>query len=179
VPATTGPGPDPADHERIVVLGRLVGSFGVAGWVKVSSYTDPVDNVLDYPVWRVGGPGAWQPYRVEEGKVTAKGVLARLDGVDSREQAQEMNGALLGVLRSELPAASPGEYYWSDLEGLEAVTPAGEVLGRVNHFRTTPAHPLIVITGGERQHLVPFVRERILSVDLAAGRVVLDWGSDW
>lgn len=171
--AGRSPGPG-----RVVVLGSLGGAFGVQGWVKINSYTDPPENILDYPVWQIGRAGQWQPVEIEEGRVTAKGVLAKLAGIDTPEDARLQVGAEIAIARSELPPAAPGEYYWSDLEGLEAVTKDEAVLGRVDHFRTTPAGPVVVIRG-EREHWIPFVKERIVKVDLDAGRIVLDWGQDW
>jgi 16S rRNA processing protein RimM len=169
-------GPDAID--RVVTLGRIAGSFGVSGWVKVQSYTDPPDNILDYDELQLLRAGQWTQIDVEDGRATGKGVLLKLSGIESPEQAQGYSGAELGVRRSELPPVAPGEYYWSDLEGLEAVTPTGELLGFVDHFRLLPANPLVVIRG-EREHLIPFVKERIVAVDLDARRIVLDWSADW
>ena len=165
-------------EDRIVVLGRIGGSFGVQGWVKVSSYTEPPGNILDYEVWQLGRGGQWQPIGLEAGRVTGKGVLAKLAGIDTPEEARLKVGAEVGVPRSALPPPAQGEYYWSDLEGLEALAKDGTVLGRVDHFRSTPAGSVVVIQG-EREHWVPFVRDRIVSVDLEAGRIVFDWAADW
>jgi 16S rRNA processing protein RimM len=110
--------------------------------------------------------------------VTAKGVLAKLAGVETPEEARLATGSEIAVARDELPAPAPGEYYWSDLEGLQALGREGHPLGRIEEFRATPGGTVVVIRG-ERQHWVPFVKERIVSVDLDAGRVVLDWAADW
>jgi 16S rRNA processing protein RimM len=168
----------PHEAERMVVLGSIGAAFGVQGWVRINSYTDPPDNILEYGRWRVGRGGRWQEIEVEAGRVTAKGVLAKLAGIETPEEARLHVGADIAVARTELPPPAAGEYYWSDLEGLEAVTKDGVVLGRVDHFRTTPAGPMVVVRG-EREHWIPFVRERIARVDLDAGRIVLDWGADW
>lgn len=164
--------------ERIIVLGRIGGAFGVQGWVKITSFTEPPENILNYGVWQVGREGRWQPVEIENGRVTGKGVLAKLAGIDTPEDARLQVGADIGIARGELPPAAPGEYYWSDLEGLEAVTPQGEMLGRVDHFRSTPGGSVVVIRG-ERERWIPFVKERIVKVDLDAGRIVLDWAADW
>jgi 16S rRNA processing protein RimM len=166
------------ESERIVVLGSIGAAFGVQGWVRINSYTDPPDNILEYGRWRVGRGGRWQEIEVEGGRVTAKGVLAKLAGIETPEDARLHVGADIAVARSELPPPAAGEYYWNDLEGLQAVTKQGEVLGRVDHFRTTPAGHVVVVRG-EREHWIPFVRERIAQVDLDAGRIVFDWGADW
>jgi 16S rRNA processing protein RimM len=168
--------PNPAD--RVVTLGKVAGTFGVRGWVKVNSYTDPPDNILEYEELLIGSPQGWTKVELEDGRITGKGVLAKLKGVETPEDARLKVGAELGVRRSEMPPPAPGEFYWSDLEGLEAESVSGERLGKIDHFRSTPAGTLIVIRG-EREIWVPFVKERIAKVDLEAGRIVLDWSSDW
>ena len=163
---------------RRVVLGQVGGAFGVQGWVKIQSYTDPPANILKFGRWQLGRAGQWREVEVEDGKVTAKGVLAKFAGVDTPEDARLATGSEIAVARDQLPAAAPGEYYWIDLEGLAAFGQNDQPLGRIEEFRTTPAGTVVVIRG-ERQHWVPFVKERIVAVDLDAGRVVLDWATDW
>ena len=163
---------------RRVVLGQVGGAFGVQGWVRIQSYTDPPANILKYERWQLGRAGQWREVEVEDGKVTAKGVLAKLVGVETPEDARLATGSEIAVTREELLKPAPGEYYWSDLEGLAAFGQNDQPLGRIEEFRATPAGTVVVIRG-ERQHWVPFVKERIVSVDLDAGRVVLDWDADW
>lgn len=169
---------EPGAPDRWVVLGKIGSAFGVQGWVRITSYTDPPDNILDYEAWYVQRAGQWQAIEVEDGRMTAKGVQAKLAGIDTPEEARLHVGTEIAVPRSQLPPIAPGEYYWSDLEGLEAVTPEGETLGRVDHFRTTPGGDVVVVRG-EREHWIPFVKDRIVKVDLDARRIVLDWGLDW
>ena len=164
--------------QRRVVLGQVGGPFGVQGWVKVHSYTDPPENILGYGRWQLGRAGQWREVEVEDSKVTAKGVLAKLAGVATPEEARLATGEQIAVGREQLPELAPGEYYWSDLEGLAAFGRELRPLGRIEEFRATPGGTVVVIRG-ERQHWVPFVKERIVAVDLDAGRVVLDWDADW
>jgi 16S rRNA processing protein RimM len=171
------PSPNPA--ERVVILGKVAGTFGVHGWVKINSYTDPPENILEYEELLIGGSGRWTKVELEGGRTTGKGVLCKLKGIESPEDARtRLVGSELGVRRSDMPPPAPGEYYWSDLEGLEAESVSGERLGKVDHFRATPAGTMIVIRG-ERELWVPFVKDRIAKVDLPNGRIVLDWSADW
>jgi 16S rRNA processing protein RimM len=163
---------------RRVVLGQVGGAFGVQGWVRIQSYTDPPTNILKFGRWQLGRAGQWREVEVEDGKLTAKGVLAKFAGVETPEDARLATGSEIAVTRDELPPPAPGEYYWIDLEGLAAFGQNDQPLGRIEEFRATPAGTVVVIRG-ERQHWVPFVKERIVSVDLDAGRVVFDWASDW
>jgi 16S rRNA processing protein RimM len=164
--------------DRIVTLGKIVGTFGVQGWMKIQSFTDPPENIFEYDNWRILKSGQWSQVSIEDGRVTGKGVLAKLAGIDTPEDARLYVGIEVGVARSEMPELSRGEFYWSDLEGLEARAGSGEVLGRIDHFRSTPAGDVVIVRG-EREHWIPFVKERILKVDLEAGFIVLDWASDW
>lgn len=164
--------------ERIVVLGKIVGTFGVRGWVKINSYTEPLDNILEYDTLQLGRGGHWSPVELEAGRITGKGVLGKLAGVENPEDARLYVGAELGVRRSELPPLEPGEYYWSDLEGLEARGADGERLGTIDHFRSTPAGVMVVVRG-ERELWIPFVKDRIVKVDVEGGQVTFDWAADW
>ncbi len=164
--------------DRIVILGKIAGTFGVKGWVKIRSYTEPVENILGYEVWQVGRPDQWRPVIVEEARVTDKGVLAKLEGLETPEEARLQTGLDIGVWRSEMPPPEPGEYYLSDLEGIDAVSASGEPLGKVDHFRTTPGGTVLIVRG-EQEHWIPFVKDRIVKVELDAKRIVLDWSADW
>ena len=161
-----------------VILGRIVGLFGVRGWVKVYSYTEPREAVLDYKEWLLNRNGGWQRAVLAEGKRHGKAVIARLEGVEDREAAAELTGSDIGVDRDALPDPGEGHYYWADLEGLVVVHKDGTELGKVASLMATGANDVLVVDGpGER--LIPFVPgEVILDVDLAAGVIRVDWEWD-
>ncbi len=160
-----------------VVLGRISGFFGVRGWVKVYSYTEPREAVLNYKSWLLSHNGDWRTAEVAEGKRHGKTVIARIDGIEDRDQAAQLIGCDIGVPRSELPEMEAGQYYWSDLEGLRVLTKNGSELGKVEYLLETGANDVMVING-EQEYLVPFVIDDVvLDVDLAAGVITVDW--DW
>lgn len=159
---------------RWVVLGRVGAPFGVRGWVKVRSYTEPPEGIVNYVPWELARNGSLGARAVIDWKAAGGQLAVRLDGVDSREAASALTGAEVRVERSVLPPTAPGEYYWDDLVGLDAVSRDGEPLGRVSGILELPAHPVLVLTG-DRERLVPLVRERLVDVDLGAGRLTLDW----
>jgi 16S rRNA processing protein RimM len=162
---------------RPVVLGRIGAPFGVQGWLKVRSYTDPVEGIVHYPVWELTRGGTLGRRAVLDWKRAGAGVAVRLEGIETREAAQALTGAEVCVERSELPPTAPGEYYWHDLIGLDAYGLQGEPLGRVAGILELPAHPVLLLEG-DRERLVPLVKERLAAVDLAAGRMTLDWHPD-
>ncbi|MFO1408612.1 MAG: ribosome maturation factor RimM [Steroidobacteraceae bacterium] len=162
---------------RAVQLGRIGAPFGVQGWVKVTSYTEPPEGIAGYRSWNVVRAGVAHRRVVLDWKRAGRAVAVRLEGIDSRDQAAALTGSEVEVDRDELPPAGPGEVYWHDLIGLEAANREGAPLGRVDSVMELPAHPVLVLSG-ERERLVPLVRERLVAVDLAAGRVTLDWHPD-
>jgi 16S rRNA processing protein RimM len=162
---------------RPVILGRIGAPFGVQGWLKVQSYTDPLEGIAGYPTWELHRGSSLGRKAVLEWKRAGSGVAVRLEGVDSREAAQALTGAEVRVERAELPPTAPGEYYWHDLVGLDAYSPEGVPLGRVAGILDMPAHPVLVLEG-DRERLVPLVPERLAGVDLEAGRLTLDWHPD-
>lgn len=158
-----------------VVLGRISGLFGVRGWIKVYSYTEPREAVLEYGRWLLSGKGGWREVTVAEGQRHGKGVIARIDGTSDRDEAAKLIGSDIAVPRDELPDTEPGRYYWSDLEGLRVVDRHGTELGKVAYLLETGANDVMVVKG-EREVLIPFVMDKVvLGVDLSSGRIEVDW----
>ncbi|MFQ5547252.1 MAG: ribosome maturation factor RimM [Woeseia sp.] len=161
-----------------VVLGRIAGVFGVQGWVKVFSYTEPREAILDYEKWWLLRGGAWSPVALEEGKPHGKSVIAKLATVDDRDAAAELVDVEVAVSREQLPETQAGEYYWTDLEGLKVVDKDGKELGQVDYLMATGANDVLVVAG-DRQRLIPFVMDAvILDVDLVKGVISVDWEWD-
>jgi 16S rRNA processing protein RimM len=162
-----------------VVLGRLAGPFGVKGWLKLASYTDPPAQVLEFARWRVNVPGGTvRELRPLEGRPHGKDFVVRLEGIDDRDAAIALGKPELWVDRQELPALRKGEHYRGDLVGLEVVNLAGESLGRVDHFLDLPANPVMVVVG-ERERWLPAHPACLLRVDAGAGRITVDWDAEF
>lgn len=171
--------PSLAAGDSRIELGRITGSFGVRGWVKIVSYTEPPEQILAFPVWRADLPGGGHRDLTHlEGRRHGKGLVARLTGIDDRDQATALARQELWIERRELPALPGGEYYQADLVGLEVVNLEGHVLGRVDHFLDTGANAVMVVIG-EREHWLPMVPRHVPKVDLEHGRITVDWDPDF
>jgi 16S rRNA processing protein RimM len=162
-----------------VELGRITGLFGIKGWVKVFSYTEPRINIAAYPVWQLRSAEGERSVQVEVCKANGKAIVAKLAGIEDPDQAAALVGADIAVGRDELPAPEPGRYYWSDLEGLTVRTASGSALGQVHHLIETGAHDVLVVRG-ERERLIPFVPgETVTEVNLDQGLLMVDWDPDF
>lgn len=162
-----------------VVLGRVSGLFGVQGWVKIYSYTDPREALLDYADWMVEQDGQWRSIAVAESKPHGKTLIARFDGIDNRDDAAGLVEARIGVERDGLPATGKDEYYWSDLEGLAVAREDGTPIGTVAYLLETGANDVLVVRHGDKETLIPFVTGDVVKdVDLASGVIRVDWEWD-
>ena len=168
-----------ADPAAVVRLGEVCGVHGIKGWVKVRSFTEPRSNLIAYRDWLLDTGGRRRIVHVEDASVAGGNVIAKLEGVDDRDVAQALIGSVVFVRRSEMPRCAPGEYYWTDLEGLEVRTLTGDVLGTVAGLIETGANDVIVLAGTEGR-LIPCIADQVIrQVDLEAGVIIVDWDASF
>jgi 16S rRNA processing protein RimM len=181
IAAAARPGAQSHDGS-IVAMGEVAGAYGVRGWMKVKPFTEEPQALLGYRTWwlqRKGG-GEWRPVELHDGRAHSNSVVAQVAGVDSRETAMQLKGALVGVPRAELPPASGDEIYHADLVGLDVLNREGERLGRVAAVEEFGAHPVLrVVHEQGARTLIPFVPAYVDGVDLATGRIDVDWQADY
>ncbi|MEJ2094680.1 MAG: ribosome maturation factor RimM [Gammaproteobacteria bacterium] len=158
-----------------LLLGRISGIYGVKGWVKVFSYTRPAENILNYPSWYLKHRDEETLYKVREGRPQGKGLVASLEGIEDRDIARLLVGADIYIERDQLPSLPEGEFYWTDLLGLQVINRQGQSLGEVVEILETGANDVLVVKGESRE-LIPWVwGTYLLDVDMEAGRITVDW----
>ncbi|HVW68706.1 MAG TPA: ribosome maturation factor RimM [Steroidobacteraceae bacterium] len=161
-----------------IELGRIGAPWGVKGWVHVDSYTDPPDGILGYRQWALRlGSGERITHRLLEGRPHSDRLVARLEGIEDRDRAGVLRGAVIEVDRAELPPTREREYYQADLIGLIVRNLEGAELGKVAHFVDSPTGPMMVVRG-TREHWVPAIPRHLTKVDLATGSILVDWPAD-
>lgn len=158
-------------------MGRVRAPYGLKGWIKVQPFTQEIEGLLDYPQWWVGKEGDWRMHRVQESAVQGATVVARLDGITDRDLAMELKGRDIAVPRAAMPDSGRGEYYWNDLLGLRVFDKNGACLGQVQRILETGANSVLVVRGA-KEILIPFIQDAIVEVDVAGGRMAVDWVTD-
>ena len=165
--------------EEFVCVGKVSGIFGVKGWIKVYSYTETRENILTYSPWTLTKGKESKEVQVIDGRRHGKTVVARLEGINDRDDAAELNGWEIFIHADQLPKAKQGEYYWADLIGLQVKTVEGIDLGIVQQMLETGANDVVVVLG-ERERLIPFLQgQTIIKIDLLAGEMLVDWDADF
>ena len=131
-------------------------------------------------LWLGKDGGPWREIGLKALKIHGEGVVLGLDGVSDRTTAEGLKGMLVGAPRAALPATDEDEFYWADLIGLDVVNTADEQLGKVAGLIETGANDVLrVVSADVGERLIPFVGTVVLAVDREAGRIRVDWGSDW
>lgn len=163
-----------SDSSALIQLGFVGAPFGVRGWIKLRSHTDPPERLLEHRHLQIGREGAWRTFRIESTGKSGGSLTAKLAGIEDRDMAAALRGAAVCVPRAELPARDDKDFYRADLIGCEVINLAGTNLGRVQHFVETPAQVLMVVRG-EQEYWVPAVPLHLRRVDLKKRCVVVDW----
>ncbi|WP_031436937.1 ribosome maturation factor RimM [Methylobacter tundripaludum] len=166
-------------EQQHISVGKISGVFGIKGWVKVFSFTDPRENILTYSPWLLKKGDETKTVNVVDGQLQGKTIVAQLTGVNDRDQAASLMGWDIFITQDQLPKAAKGEYYWSDLIGLNVETIDGVQLGVVDSLLETGANDVIIVQG-ERERVIPFLQgQTIISIDLDAGKIVVDWDPEF
>ncbi len=162
------------------VIGKFGKVFGVAGWIKVISYTNPTSNITKYTQhWLLErkdkGHVSWHPIKVEAHRNHHKTLVVKIEGYDDCDQARALTNALISIPDEELPELKQDEYYWHQLIGLEVVTITGESLGTIKEIQETASNDVLSVKG-ERLRLIPYLMDDVIkSIDLENSKMVVDW----
>ena len=172
--------------KELLTLGQLTSVYGIQGWLKVFSYTDPMTGILNYPEWILEQDDQQQTVTVVQGRQQGKGLVVRLQGVADRTSAEALKGVWVKVPKTALPALPQGDYYWWQLEGLRVQTQTGVELGVVSHLISTGGANDVLVVRATRaddpqtERLLPWLMDRvILEVDIDSGQIVVDWDPDF
>ncbi len=159
------------DDTDTVPVGRVVGVHGIRGELKLVPYS----GEYDFP-WRVvfvTFKGQKRTCTVSSTRTHKKVILVKLDGIDTRTDAESLVGAELSILKKDLPELPEGEYYYHDLEGMGVWTEDGEYLGRIIHILSTGSNDVYEITGPRGEILIPAIKDVVVEVDVERKRMTV------
>ncbi len=162
-----------------VIVGQVAGVFGIKGWLKIRSETEPLTNILQYSPWYLKINQQWRRFEVHTGQTHGKGLIAQLKGCTDRNQAEELVRAEIAIEAEQLPVLAENEFYWSDLIGLTVLNQQGQTLGTVSTMLPTGANDVLVVQGQGQEVLIPYVLDYyVLEIDLEQKTMLVDWPWD-
>ena len=173
-----------ARGDEFIIVGKVSGLYGVRGWVRVYSHTQPRENILTYPIWYLQDGAGWSPFKLESGRPHSKGIVAKFVDCDDRDQAIELQQKTIAIKRDQLPVLEEGEYYWEQLVGLNVRNLEKIDFGTIDSMLETGANDVMVVKEAnqepEQERLIPFVQGNVIKeIDLDAGTMLVDWDADF
>lgn len=170
---------DESGKEAPLIIGKLGAPFGTQGWIKVNSFTEPQENIFQYKPWQFYVNGRWAVIPIKASRVHANPLIIQLENCLTPDAARLYTGVKIGVDATALLPLPQGEYYWSQLMGLQVFTPTGIPLGTVDHLMETGSNDVLVVIG-DKTHCIPYlVNQVVLEVDLAANKMIVDWDPEF
>lgn len=159
-----------------LTIGKIGAPFGVRGWVKVHSFAEFGETILNFKEWYLpDGKDEYRMVTVEDGRAHGKGYIVKLQGFDTPEEVALLTGKLIDIPRTNLPTLKKDEFYWSDLVGLTVINKEGVIYGKVIYLIATGSNDVLVVKG-EKEHGIPCLfGDVILSVDLIKREIIVDW----
>tara|TARA_Y100000590_G_scaffold292006_1_gene328739 strand:- start:779 stop:1297 length:519 start_codon:yes stop_codon:yes gene_type:complete len=163
--------------ENPIILGKIIGHFGVKGWLKVYSHTQPREEITKYKLIYVYLEGNYELIGDSEWNSSGKNILLKLDKTSDRESASKYINLDLVIDRTNLPDLPEGRYYWNDLEGIQVKNIHGNSLGTISHMIETGSNNVVVLSD---DRLIPFVLNDVVKeVDLKNRIMIVEWDWDW
>ena len=167
----------PGDERKVIQIGHVSGVHGIKGWVKIYSLTDPREAIFEYQPWLLGETETEVCFR--EGKKHGKHLIALLENVNDREQAESLVKRPIAIYRDQFTELSEDEFYWADLNGLSVRLQDGTELGIIDSMLATGANDVMVVKG-EKERLIPFIPgQYVKNVSLEDGQVIVDWDPEF
>lgn len=162
-----------------IAVGRFGSPFGIKGWIKVISYTDPIEQILQYVPWYLDK----DPKKVlknVKGQLHGKQLIVHLNDCHDRDQAKAYTNLEIYINREQLPSLSEEEYYWHDLLGLEVINQQNILFGKIKNIFATGSNDVLVVEdeNGKERYL-PYIEGVIIKVDLQKKQLSVDWDADF
>ena len=160
-----------------VTLGKIIGHFGVRGWLKVFSYTKPREQITKYQEIKIDNDHLNSNFELEDWKIHGNQILLKIKKFDNRDDAEVFKNSLIIIDRKNLPDLTEGQYYWNDLEGMEVHGIDGKKIGKVSHMIETGSNDVMVME--DNKELIPFIFGQVVKkVDLEKNLIEVDWNWD-
>ena len=176
-PSPLTPLPQHNDNNTWLTVGQIGRAYGLKGWVKIHSYTDPCTNLMHYQPWHRQTPEGFQPLPLTDCQPHGHALIAHFAGIDTPEATRSLVNVKISILRSQLPPLAINDYYWTDLEGLNVYNLQQHYFGQVKYLFETGANDVMVVSQKNHAELfIPFVMPHIVKqVNIAEKKIIVDW----
>jgi 16S rRNA processing protein RimM len=148
-----------------IPVGQIVSVHGIKGEVRFKYYNEVYEQFFKYTSLYYESEGQKLGLKIKRARIKDQTIIIKFEGVNDRDGAEKLRGKVLYVKREDLPKLEEDEYYFFQIIGLEAKNEHGKSLGKVKEIMSTGPHQVLVIEG-EKEVLVPFVQDFVMSISL-------------
>ena len=169
-------------------VGRITSVFGIKGWVKIHSQTEPPENIFNYQPWYLKTSHGVKPIELAQWRAHGKGFVAQVVGIDDRNAAELLCPVDIAVEKDLLAELEDGEFYWHQLEGLRVISRFSDQssdLGKVKKILPTGANDVLVVVGDEQsidqsERLIPYVPDQFVTdINITEGVIHVEWDPEF
>ena len=166
---------NPELSDELVMIGEIVKPHGIHGEIKVYSYSGRPENFRHYKEIMLQEPAGSRKrlYKVLKSREQGKMAILQLEGVVSREAAENLPGRRVWLRKADFPQLDADEYYWHQLKGLAVISESGRLLGEVSKLFSTPAHDIMIVTGTGHEYMIPVKGDIIKKIDEQEGIITI------
>ncbi len=175
-----------SDASETLVVGKIGAPYGVKGWARITAYTDTPEGIFDYAPWLISQDGKQVEVQVEQWRQQSKGLVAKLAGIEDRDQVDRLKNLEISIRNEQLPELEAGEFYWRELVGMQVVTEKGYNLGVVRELFETGSNDVMIVQANlkdafaKKERMIPYLPEQVIKqVDRAARTIKVDWEPDF
>ena len=162
------------DQDELVPVGKIIGTHGIKGLLKVYSYSGNIQSLQAAgTVFLKDKKGTLSEHVIRTVTTHAGGFIMALDDFADINQILTLNGSELYVGLSQLPVPDEDEYYWRDLIGLAVITDQGLELGTLVDIFETGSSDVYVVNGGSKEYLIPAIADVITLVDIPGNKMII------
>ena len=167
---------------ELILVGKIGAPYGVKGWFKINAFTEDPEGIFEYSPWLVSLNGQQQTVKVAEWRRHNKGLVAKFEHVDNRNDAEAWLHGEISVSADQLPELEDNDFYWRELKGMQVVALNGYDLGTVSGLMETGSNDVLVVDAnrkdafGKTERLIPFIQDEvIIAVNKEENTIKVDW----
>ena len=143
-----------------IVIGKIINTHGIKGWVSIQSYSYPKENIKNYSTFLFVNNTA-KKIEIIDFRTMPKKLIINIKNYESISQAEVIVGQDIFIDKCDLPMLDNNEYYWKDLEGLDVITSKNKFLGKVDFIFNNGANDVLALKDNDIHNYIALVKEYV------------------
>ena len=148
------------NKHNAIIIGKIVATHGIKGWLVIQSYSCPSQNIKNYNTF-LYIKNKKEFIKIIDLKIMPKKIIIQMENYDDINSSESLVGQNIFIEASDIPALEKGEYYWRDIEGLEIYTTKGSYIGSVDFIFNNGANDVLAVKQNKELVYIPYINDHI------------------